>query len=40
VTTGDWPRRGPGMTSTLRRQVLIGLHTALGTWTRYEFGVH
>jgi hypothetical protein len=40
VTAGDWPRRGPGMTSTLRRQALIGLHTALGTWTRCEFGVH
>ena len=28
------------MTGTLHRQVLIRLYTALGTWTRFEFGVH
>jgi hypothetical protein len=40
VAASGRPRRGPCMTSTLRRQALIRLHTALGTCTRYPFGVH
>ena len=28
------------MTTNPLRHVLIALHTVLGTWTRYEFGIH
>jgi hypothetical protein len=40
VTALGWPGHGRCMTSTPRRQALLRLHTTLGTWTRYPFGVH